>query len=110
MAFWTRYGDADRLEDAALGFDLDEDRPSAARPLGLVAVAAVVILAVMLLIGAPDPRLVDGAPVHGPDQIGAQRVADIMTERELARTRWDMRQSETIDAHTSSFQAQTPPR
>lgn len=111
MAFWNRYEDAERLQDAALGFDLEEDRPStSARPLGLLAVAAVVMLAVMLLIGAPDGRLVDGAPDYAADEIAAQRVADISTERELARARWDFRQSETVDAHISSIQAQTPPR
>jgi hypothetical protein len=111
MAFWNRYEDADRLQEAALGYGSDGEEPStAARPLGLIAVAAVVVLVVMFLVSGPSLRLVDDAPTYPADEIAAQRVADISAERELARTRWGFRQSETIDAHTSSFQAQVPPR
>lgn len=129
MAFWNSRDDddeaaevtAEKLEAAATGVPpsepVDERRGFYASPIGLVAAAVAVILALLFFMpgheawtgswsGPREPWVPRGEAVYA-----SQRLADIAAQQEIADLRasaWE--DAPAIDAHVGTFAAQTPPR
>jgi hypothetical protein len=129
MAFWNSRDDddeavetaADELESAATGLPpagqaaaADEPRNGFnAAPIGLIAAAAVILLALFFLAPSLGPLSGPAEPwvPRGEAVCASQRLADIAAEQRIADARavaWE--DVPAVDAHVGTFAAQTPPR
>jgi hypothetical protein len=129
MAFWNSRDDddeaaqatADRLEATATGLPPstrpDERRGFYASPMGLIAAAVAVILALLFFtpvrdlsagpwFGQREPWVPRGEAVYA-----SQRLADIAAQQQIADARaaaWE--DVPAVDAHVGTFAAQSSPR
>lgn len=129
MAFWNSRDDndaaaeatAEELESAATGLPPSGPEPERrgfyASPVGLIAAAVAVILALLFFtpshgwwngawLSQPEPWVPRGEAVYA-----SQRLADIRAQQEIADARaaaWE--DAPAIDAHVGTFAAQSSPR